>query len=307
MSKKKYIFGSISLLVAAVSVWYFFVKPYDYQIRFEKKTSPGTIFNHVDKWVKALAKSENTVILNATTKPYTHSEFDLKIKDSIISMDWDFESITDSTTQITISVRDHQNSAITRFKNLVSNPPLKKMLLNKTSKFNRSLNNLLELHKVKIIGEADIPKGFYAFIASKSTIDQKANTMIKLNVEILYWLKKQNIEVIGRPILVTTSWEVPKDSISFDFMFPIQKKDSLPFHESIKFKSHGGGRGIKAIFNGNYRISDRAWFSLYEFAKRNNIAIETLPIEYFRNDPLEGSNAIDWITEIYLPLKPSNE
>ena len=307
MNKKKYIVSGVGILVSAIAIWYFFVKEYDYQIRFEKKTSPGTIFGHISKWTKTMSRSSDISILNTVATPYAHRKFDLKLKDSTLTMDWKIESTSDSTSRITVKIKDEEHRYATRLKNLITDTPLKKILLSQTSSFNTSLNDLLERHKVKIIGEADIPKRYYAYVSSKSAIDQKANTIIKLNIDILYWLKKHHIQITGRPALVTTSWEIPQDSISFDFMFPIQQRDSLPFHESIKYRTHGGGKGIKAIFNGNYRISDRAWFSLYEYAKRNTIKIETLPIEYFYNDPLEGSRDIEWKTEIYMPLKTSNE
>ena len=129
--------------------------------------------------------------------------------------------------------------------------------------------------------------------------------MITLNADIVNWLKAQKIPIVGKPMLEVTSWSPEQDTITFNFMFPVKKLDSLPSHETIKFKSHGGQKGVKAIFNGNYRVSDNAWFALYEYAKRNGLRLENTPIEYFYDNPMQGGREIEWKAEVYMPLKTS--
>ncbi|MGB5819723.1 MAG: GyrI-like domain-containing protein [Saonia sp.] len=307
MNKGKKIVLLIGILACAVLIWHLFVKSYDYQIRFSTRTAPGTVFYHVNNWTKTREKEGQIEILNVDKDPFVRIRQNLKIGDSLIHLDWDIRSANDSTTDIMVRVKDMEHSVATRIKNFYTDPPLKELFLSKISNFNTSLGAHLKEHKIKIVGESDIPEGFYAYLNIKSSLPEKAYTMIAGNAEIAGWLNDNDIKILSEPILEVTSWDIPKDEIQFNFMFPITETDSLPDHKKIKFKKYGGGKGIKAVFNGNYMISDRAWFALYEYAKQNNIDIDETPVEFFFNNPMSGGNELEWKAEIYLPIKDSND
>ena len=71
----------------------------------------------------------------------------------------------------------------------------------------------------------------------------------------------------------------------------------------MKFKKTTEKRALKTIFNGNYKISDRAWFSIIDYASTKGVEIEQLPVEIFRNDPHSGGNPLEWEAEVYMPIK----
>ena len=60
---------------------------------------------------------------------------------------------------------------------------------------------------------------------------------------------------------------------------------------------------MKAIYNGNYITSDRAWYSLHDYANKNNIKIEENPTEIFHNNPNMGGDELKWKTEVFIPIK----
>ena len=93
------------------------------------------------------------------------------------------------------------------------------------------------------------------------------------------------------------------DSIQYNFCFPIIKGDSLPTHELIKYKQYQSEKAIKAIYNGNYVTSDRAWYALLDYAERENIEVHKTPVEFFFNNPNYGGNELQWKAEIYMPIK----
>ncbi|MEO0525866.1 MAG: hypothetical protein AAFZ89_01500 [Bacteroidota bacterium] len=303
MGTRKKIFLFISVLGLALLAWYLFVKTYDYQIHFSEKTAPGTLFYMVENWGLTLDKKNQLEILNTEKHHFSFIRQNLKIGDSLIRLDWSFESKNDSITNITVRATDMEHSMATRIKNLYTDPPLKKIFLSKFSDFKASLDFHLKEHKVGIIEEVEIPKGFYAYVSTESPLPQKANTMIAENSKIVSWLTENKIKILDEPILEVTSWDIENDAIRFNFMFPIRETDSLPLHDEIKYKKYGGQKAIKTIFNGNYMISDRAWFALYAYAERNKLEIEERPVEFFFNNPMEGGNALEWKAEAYLPLK----
>ncbi len=50
---------------------------------------------------------------------------------------------------------------------------------------------------------------------------------------------------------------------------------------------------LKADFNGNYRISNYAWYYLLDEAERKGLNISPTPIEVYLNDPHEGGRVYD--------------
>ena len=117
------------------------------------------------------------------------------------------------------------------------------------------------------------------------------------------YIKDNNIKLTGHPFLEITEWDVVEDLIKFNFCFPIQERDEYPATNDIKFKQTEEKVALKTIFNGNYKISDRAWYAILDYAEIKNIDIEELPIEVYLNDPHSGGDDLKWEAEIYMPLK----
>ncbi|MGB5556356.1 MAG: GyrI-like domain-containing protein, partial [Flavobacteriaceae bacterium] len=207
-----------------------------------------------------------------------------------------------STTMVTSRIRDLKSNFFTRLKALSGSTPLKSLFIATIKNIRTGLISHLNSHKVHVDGEAYIPENFFAYITIKSPLQEKARNMIANNGGILGWLRENNIEVIGKPSLEVTSWKVDKDSIVFNYRFPIIEKDTFPEHPRFKFKKSASVKAIKATYYGNYRTSDRAWFSLYEYAKRQNIPIKPEPVEFFYDNPMLSDNELEWKAEIFMPL-----
>ena len=77
----------------------------------------------------------------------------------------------------------------------------------------------------------------------------------------------------------------------------------MPDTKTINFKQTEEFKALKAIFNGNYRLSDRAWYELIDHAQSLGLDFEMTPHEIFRNDPHSGGNELEWVAEVYLPVK----
>ena len=114
---------------------------------------------------------------------------------------------------------------------------------------------------------------------------------------------ENDIGLNGKPFIEIMDWDMEKDSIHYNFCYPIIKTDSLPSHKLIKYKQFNGKKALKAIYNGNYITSDRAWYALIDYANKENIEIEYRPVEIFYNNPNMGGNELSWKAEIFLPIK----
>ena len=70
----------------------------------------------------------------------------------------------------------------------------------------------------------------------------------------------------------------------------------------VKFKAIPSIKGLKATYYGNFRTSDRAWFALIDYAKRNQINLENRVLENFLANPFNGGNELEWETKIIIPF-----
>ena len=116
-------------------------------------------------------------------------------------------------------------------------------------------------------------------------------------------LAKNNIRLDGPPFIQIEDWDMQTDSIAFNFCYPIIKSDTLPRIKGVKYKQVHGQKAIKTIFNGNYIISDRAWYAMIDYAKKNDLTIQKHPVEMFYSNPNMGGNELEWKAEIYMPLQ----
>ena len=163
---------------------------------------------------------------------------------------------------------------------------------------------LKEKFKVHSISEDTIPKMTYAFVSLKKIkMRDKASLMMQNNGTILSFFKQHDIEKNGFPFVLVDSWDLLENTIDFKYCFPVRQKDSFPESLEIKFAETNPRKALKAIYNGNYINSDRGWFALHEYAKRHEIEIENTPLEIFYNNPFVDSIELDWVAEIYIPIK----
>ncbi len=292
----------LGILLLLSFIWYLFIKPDDYIITFKAETSPGTVYYLVKDW-NLIKGNENTSINTISNIPYK------KIKQEIIDGDtkfifrWQFTANKKSNTNIKVGISQINGSFIDRllipFKEILPARFGKEKLRN----FQKKLIGHLQDFKVSVDGESVFGGGFYAYVTIKSSLKNKAEKMIFKNSEITTFLAAQKIKIAGNPILEVTDWNQEEDIITFNFCFPIDKNNGFPDHSEIKFKELPAKKALKATFNGNYRISDRAWFALDIYRKQNNISVEKQLIEVFYNNPNHGGDELKWKAEIFMPLK----
>ena len=120
-------------------------------------------------------------------------------------------------------------------------------------------------------------------------------------------LYNSGAELNGPPMLEVTKWDMENDSLYYNFGQPIIRSDRLPMGTDIQYKRVFGKKALKAEYNGNYITSDRAWYALLDYARKNNIEVEPKPVEIFYNNPNTGGGELSWKAFVYMPIKEDNE
>ena len=300
---KKVLLGILAILLLAL-LWYLFIKPSDYTIRFEAKTFPGAINQTIKLWDQTL-DTVNSVRQDGDD--IYHLSQKVKFGDSIHIYDWEITAITDSTSKVKVNVSDENHSLSNKIQIPFSDTDFEKRSRKTVLDFMENLNDHINKFKVTIIGEEEIPTKYLAYVPLKVAQFQKAGGMMQNMSYITQVLAKNEVQLDGPPIVQVTHWDMEKDSVAYNFGQPIIRSERLPMNTDIKYHRIFSKKALKAEYNGNYITSDRAWYALLDYAKANNIEVEPTPIEVFHNNPNFGGNEIQWKAEIYMPIKEGNE
>jgi effector-binding domain-containing protein len=296
MLKKALSFIGILLIVGVL--WYLFLKPSDYRVSFNVATTAGTINQSIKSWN---AQLDGGIL--ETSEDISVIKQQLKFGDSIHNYTWSFSALNDSMQRIHMDVKDPDNSLANKLAIPFSETVIKKRAKQQAKAFYDILTNHLKRIKVTVEGESTVPSQYCAYIPLKGLQIEKARGMMQNYTLLSEVLLKNQVELSGTPFVEVTKWNPIQDSIEYNFCFPIKRSDKLPIIKNIKYKRIFEQPAIKAIYNGNYITSDRAWYALLEYAERNNIAVEKTPIEIFYNNPNMGGDELIWKAEVFMPLK----
>ena len=299
---KKILIGTLAITGLAL-VGYLFIYPYDYIVRFKADTFPGTINQSIKLWHDT-AGVVNTPV---EQEDLYNLQQQVQVGDSVHLYNWSIEPLTDSTSRVVVKVKDPQHSLMNKMKAPFGESVIEKATLNKLEEFLQGLEEHLSEFRVTIIGEEELKSTYYAYTTIETTQLRKAAGMMD-NIDFLgLSLTNAGVELNGTPFVEVTEWNQANDSITFNFCFPIIRSEKLPDHPRIKYKRLFEKKALKAIYNGNYITSDRAWYALADYAKRNDIPVELNPIEFFYNNPNMGGDALKWRADVYLPIAENPE
>ena len=304
---KKRIVYTFLLLLIATGIWYLFIKEYDYQVSFEAKHAPGIVYQKLLNWNQGRAVDNDFKILKKV--PFSEVQLTLD-QDSIKSfMKWEFYSISDSVTKVKIHFKDQENSLSERLKFLIGQSGFVKNSIKTAKKVRTELIAHNTRYKVNIPEMSVMPERHCACTKTDSIkMLMKANNMMRENEKLAYFIVQNGLSIEDFPLLQVTRWNQDTEQIDFEFCFPVPKdKEDYVFVEGVYLKSFPERTALKTIFNGNYLISDRAWYRAVDYAERNQIDIEPYPIEFYYNDPHNGTNELSWKAEIFFPIKDNNQ
>jgi effector-binding domain-containing protein len=215
---------------------------------------------------------------------------------------WDITSINDSVTKVSVGIKDVNHSLYNKLTAPFFNTEFKKEQIRKLTDFKKGLNEHLKNFNVKIEGEGVSEQTFVAYISLKSVLQEKAQHMIANDAGITGFLLHNKIQIIGSPYVEITNWDLDKETIDFNYCFPIPENTQIIENEIVKFKTIQAIKGLKATYYGNFRTSDRAWFVLLDYANNHGYKLDKAPLEQFLSNPFNGGNELEWETRIIMPF-----
>ena len=290
----------IGIGILSTGVWYFALKNYNYKITFTSTQAPGIIYSNLLQWNNWENENTNAVVTVSKT-PFSEIRQEVNIADSVFTYRWVIKRTNDSVTKITVLIKDRENSFLQNLQVPFFNTDFEKQSIATVKKIREALIKHQDYYKVSGVEEGKIPETHCAYIPLISHLKDKGNTMIRNIPIVMNYIKENNIALAGDPFLEVTEWNLVKDTIKFNFCFPVKESDTFPKTNVVKFKTIPEKGALKTRFNGNYKLSDRGWYTLMDYAEANTIKIKNLPVEFYRNDPHSGGDELQWEAEIYMP------
>ncbi|MBP6181446.1 hypothetical protein [Flavobacterium sp.] len=295
--------GVLVVILFSFLGWYFLLKQSDYTITFKVNAATGTIFQGIVEWTTTRSKNQNEIYTVLEKRNFDFIKQKMKKGNEEMEYTWDMKSINDSMTNVTIGVKDLNHSFYNKLTAPFVSTKFRTEQIEKIKSFKMGLEDHIDDFKIRIDGEGSSKEMYVAYISLKSILQEKAQTMIGYDAKIVGYLDKNKIKIIGyRPYLEITDWDQDKEIVSFNYCFPISKNTKYVPDSDVKFKTIPALKGLQATYFGNYRTSDRAWFALLDYAKKNDIKLENKPLEHFLANPFNGGNELEWETKIIIPF-----
>lgn len=306
----KKIVAGLLFISFCVFFWYMFVKEYDYEFRTSARGTPGAVFSEISEWKQFTSANSYNDIELISRHPFEVITQRVAIDASeYIELKWDLQQAEDSSTALKVSVKSTKDQLGNRW--AIVNPFSRSIFLDtvqqKLQAFHQKLKNQEGSYDVRIEGEV-VTSPYLACVCATSTkvhITEKAGAMVN-SVELLEnYVLDRDLELKGYPFVKITEWDREKDLIDFDFCFPINidVADDRAKSSRLSLKEFHSQPSLKAIFNGNYRLSHIAWFEMLYQAEQKGLSVEALPLEVFHNNPKTELDPRHWTAEIYFPLQ----
>ena len=305
----KKIFVSIALIIFLAlfgGITFLLTRPSDYQAHFTVKTTPDIAYYNILNWDIWNRNELSSKIDILSKNPVRNISQKVTLIDTTLIFNWEFKKLNDSVTMVRAYVSDPDRKLYNRLTVPFINTRFKNSARDNLLDIKTRLELMLKKFHYKFTGYHHFEKKSCVYINLRSTPRGKANAMMSNVTELNQFFRQNNLKLDGNPFLVVNDWNEFKDSISFDFCFPISRIGAIPEHPKIKFMIVESMDAIKTDFYGNYSITDITWYNLAEEAKKLGYRSNHKLIEVYYNDPHSGGNELEWKAEIYLGIESVN-
>lgn len=299
MKKKIGIFCSVALFLFLG--WYFGIKASDYTITFTAKAASGTVFQGIQEWstIQRQKRKEHFTVVEKNNFDFLKQQ--MTVGDTTYTYVWEITPLNDSVSKVSVGINEIGKSWYNKITAPFWPTKFKTEQIRKVKDLREGLNEHLKNLKVRIDGEGTSKPVYVAYIQLKSALQEKAQTMIGNDAAITGFLYTHKIKIVDRPYVEIVDWDLDKETIVFNYCFPIDSSTKAIADANVKFKTIPALKGIKATYYGNFRTSDRAWFALMDYAKKNDLKIKNIALEHFLANPFNGGNELEWETQIIMP------
>jgi effector-binding domain-containing protein len=304
--KKIFIPIAFIIFLLLIGVAFLYTRPSDYQAHFTVNATPDIAYYNILNWDIWNRNESNFKIDILSKNPVSNISHKVTLNDTTLIFKWEFKKLNDSSTMVRVFVSDPDRKLYNRLTVPFINTHFKIGVRDNLLDTKTRMELMLDKFRYKYTGFHHFEKRSCVYINLSSTVKGKARAMMLNVTELNQFVRKNNLELNGNPFLVVHDWKEFKDSINFDFCFPISRIDAVPEHPNIKFMTVDSMDALKTDFFGNYGITDITWYNLAEEVKKQGYRSNNRLIEVYLNDPHSGGNELEWKAEIYMGIESVN-
>lgn len=172
------------------------------------------------------------------------------------------------------------------------------------SALNKTLDYEINTYKIKIDGVTDKTGSYYLHQSITSTIDNMPRNMRIMMSKLVYFFKKNNIPMNGKPFVLYDYYDKSKGLSKFSVCIPIRDEIYTSPGSDIMFGKFDSFRAVKTTLNGDYSHLSEAWDKTFDYIRTNNLTLADADyLELYRTGKEDSKSPSKWITEIYVPVK----
>ena len=279
-------------------VYYLFLRPFEYDVKFRAKTLPGDLIETIRIWNRSLPEAEIIRVDSLDRLDQHITRGDRKYVYS-----WRFTAQGDSATKVTIQISEPARALANKILIPFTKQPIETDAYDVSMEFYKILKEHLKITNVKVVGEVRLKRKFCVCSTLETEQIEKAQGMMRDFPLLTSFVSTYNLKPDGFPIVRIKKWDHNQGKLAFDFCFPIVRSDHLPKVADLVYKEVGGEFALKAEYHGNYITSDRAWYELLHYARKNGYKVSGLPVEHFHDNPNLGIREQEWQADVYLPVE----
>jgi effector-binding domain-containing protein len=172
----------------------------------------------------------------------------------------------------------------------------------------KTLDYELNTYSIKVNGLVQKNGCFYLKQTIVSTIDNVPKNLRIMIPKIIYFFKKNNLTMHGKPFVIYHTYDVPKGITKFSVCIPIKEAVFTSEGSDITSGKLNSFQSIKTTLTGDYSHKKAAWNKALNYIKKNKLTENTAEsyVEVYSKNMEQIANPSQWITEIYIPVKPKS-
>ena len=299
---KKITFG-VLISISMLAVWYFLIKPYDYQVTFSAKMPIAGAFHYLANYTSRAPDFKRTTLVKDDIVHFSKLTFEIPLanEDNCKAI-WYLEALSDTTTHFTVHAKAASGTIYHRWQAL----RFKSELARQFTAYVRTVAHSIRLHasrfEVQLPTADSLPPIHYVYVSLQGYLEQKAAEMMKADGMLTHYIQQNNLQVNGKPLTRVMQWDQQNNKVVFHYGFPIKAPNSPPPHPSIKVGHLPASKALRSTYFGNYAYSHQAWHILRAYTQRKGYQVSTLPIEVFYDTPHLGGDDRQWRAHAFLPV-----
>lgn len=181
------------------------------------------------------------------------------------------------------------------------------------SMYEKSLANLdktldyeLNTFSVKVNGLVQKNACYYLKQTIVCTIDNVPNNLRIMIPRIIYFFKKNNLAMSGKPFVIYHTYDTAKKITKFSVCVPIKEEVFTSEGSDITSGKLNSFLALKTTLTGDYSHNKAAWAKANEYIAKNNLNVDLAGsnVAVFSRNMEQIANPSKWVTEFYIPIRP---